>query len=229
VRRLLVTVLLALTATAAGAGSASAIDPATFAEVSSGIVRVKADCGRQISTGTGFLIGRRVVMTARHVVRGCRNIRVHDRSGWITVKNAFPWFEGDGSDIDVATLRLDRDSEGHVFGFRPGQAGVGLNVAAIGHPLGGNLGYSQGRIMFRQSRRVYVRLLGGEGGSGSPVVDGQGRVVAILQRGYGSEDVIGQSTAGVISGYDFSSRWVAWRRVLCKAYRYGGIVDCAAR
>ena len=54
-----------------------------------------------------------------------------------------------------------------------------------------------------------------------------GNVVAILQEGWGrGTDVIGQRTAGVVSGYDFSSRWAAWRHLLCRAYPFGGIADC---
>jgi S1-C subfamily serine protease len=219
-------VALGVLCAAAAATPASAVDPQIFADVSSGIVRVRAECRGGASVGTGFLVGTRVVMTARHVVRACHDIRVHTTSGWITVKNASPWYENDDSDIDIATLRLDSDADGHVFQLRTSQARAGLNVAAIGHPLGTAIGVTQGKIMFRSRRHVFVRLLGAEGASGSPFVDGQGRVVAILQNGYGSEDAIGQRTAGVVSGYDFSSRWAAWRRVLCQAYPYGGIADC---
>lgn len=219
-------VALGMLVAAAGATSASAVDPRTFAEVSTGIVRVRAECRGGTSSGTGFLVGARVVMTARHVVRGCHDIRVHTTSGWIPVKNATPWYEHDDSDIDIATLRLEWDADGHIFQLRSSQALAGLNVAAIGHPLGTAIGVTQGKIMFRSRRHVFVRLLGAEGASGSPFIDGQGRVVAILQNGYGSEDAIGQRTSGVVSGYDFSSRWAAWRRVLCKAYPSGGIADC---
>jgi S1-C subfamily serine protease len=218
-----------LVALALGAGNAKALDPDTFAVVASGIVRVQADCGEGTNLGTGFLVGSRVVMTARHIVKGCRNVRVLPEGGaWLGITAIAPWHEADGSDTDVATLRLASPSDGYVFRFRTGQAPAGANLAALGHPLGTSLALTQGKVMFRRSRQVFVRLLGAEGESGSPLVDGSGNVVAILQQGWGrGTDVIGQRTAGVVSGYDFSSRWAAWRHELCHAYPYGGIADCS--
>jgi S1-C subfamily serine protease len=227
-RKILCAAVVAAMALAFGVSTADAIDPGTFAEVASGIVLVRADCAAGTSTGTGFLVGSRVVMTARHVVKGCRNTRIHTSKGeWIRVRSIIPWSEADRSDIDVATLRLARDASGWVFHLRPNQAPIGVNVAAIGHPLGADIAVTQGKILLRTHRQVFVRLLGAEGASGSPFVDNAGNVIAILQQGYGSADAIGQRTAGVVSGYDFSSRWAAWRRALCKAYPYGGVADCA--
>jgi len=117
-------------------------------------------------------------------------------------------------------------SGGYVFHFRSSQAPIGANLAAIGHPLGADLAVTQGKVLARSHRQLFVRLLGGEGDSGAPFVDTAGDVVAILQNGYGGTDVIGQHTAGVVSGYDFSSRWAAWRHVLCKTYPHGGIESC---
>jgi S1-C subfamily serine protease len=218
-----------LIALALGAGQAKALDPETFAAVSSGILRVRADCPGGVQLGTGFLVGSRVVMTARHIVKGCRNVRVHPANGtWIRVTAIVPWYERDRTDADVVTMRLATTAEGYVFRFRRSQAPAGTNIAAIGHPLGTDLALTQGKLMFRTHRQIFVRLLGGEGESGSPLVDRDGNVVAILQQGWGrGTDVIGQRTAGVVSGYDFSSRWVTWRRDLCRAYPYGGIADCA--
>jgi S1-C subfamily serine protease len=208
-----------------GAGEAKALDPNTFATVSSGIVRVRADCAEGESLGTGFLVGSRVVMTARHIVKGCRHVEVHQVNGvWAAVTTVV----ADASDTDVATLRLAATADGYVFHFRRSQAPAGANLAALGHPLGMDLALTQGKLMFRAHRQIFVRLLGAEGESGSPLVDGSGNVVAILQKGWSEgTDVIGQRTAGVVSGYDFSSHWAAWRRDLCHAYPFGGIADCA--
>jgi S1-C subfamily serine protease len=210
-------------------GEAKALDPDTFVTVSTGIVRVRADCAEGVSLGTGFLVGSRVVMTARHIVKGCRHVEVHTANGaWAGVTTVLPWYTADRSDTDVATLRLETTSDGYVFHFRRGQAPAGANLAALGHPLGMDLALTQGKVMFRTHRQIFVRLLGAEGESGSPLVDGHGNVVAILQQGWSQgTDLIGQRTAGVVSGYDFSSRWATWRRDLCHAYPFGGIADCA--
>jgi S1-C subfamily serine protease len=221
-------VAVALLALALGGGDAKALDPATFAAVASGIVRVRADCGEGEALGTGFLVGSRVVMTARHIVKGCREVQVLGTTGgWTPVTAIVPWFNRDETDTDVVTLRLPSTSDGYVFHFRTGQAPEGANLAALGHPLGNGLALTQGQVMFRTHGQVFVRLLGAEGESGSPLVDGSGNVVAILQQGWSEgTDVIGQRTAGVVSGYDFSSRWARWRHDLCHAYPFGGIADC---
>ena len=41
-----------------------------------------------------------------------------------------------------------------------------------------------------------LRMLGAEGGSGSPIVDNTGAVVGIFQLGLGAKDLAGQRTAG---------------------------------
>jgi hypothetical protein len=212
----------------ATAGVADAITPAMFATDSSGIVLVHANCPGGAVSDTGFLVGDAVVMTANHVVKGCSGIRVHTTAGeWIGAASTKPWSESDGSDIDVATLGLVHSTYGHVFEFRTGQVPVGGSVSTLGHPLGADLALTQGKVLLRAKRQIFVRLLGGEGDSGAPLVDGAGLIVGILQSGYGKTDLLGQRTAGLVSGYDFSSRWAAWRTALCKAYPSGGIPDCA--
>jgi hypothetical protein len=218
----------ALAALSLGVGSASGLSPTMFATVSTGIVLVHATCSGGEVSGTGFLIGDGVVMTANHVVKGCSNVRVHTPAGaWIAVTSWQPWNEADSSDVDIATLELAHTTYGHVFRFRTGQIPLRGSVSMLGHPLGADIALTQGKVILRAKRQIFVRLLGGEGDSGAPLVDDAGLVVAILQNGYGRTDVLGQRTAGLVSGYDFSSRWAAWRTALCKAYPNGGIPDCA--
>jgi hypothetical protein len=213
-----------------GYGEASAIAPQTFADVSSGVVLIQSTCHGRQYTGSGFLVGAGVVMTANHVVKGCERVRIHTTDGrWINSRSSTPWTIGvDSHDADIATLRLANSMGGWVFHLRSGQAPVGTDVAVIGHPLGQALAETQGKIVFRSHGQVFARLLGAEGYSGAPFVDNAGNVIAILQEGYGGKDVWGQRTAGAVSGYDFSSRWAAWRHALCKAYPNGGIPDCGA-
>jgi S1-C subfamily serine protease len=222
------TLLLAAAVVAAAvAGRAAALDPATFADDSTGVVLVRATCAHGTVLGTGFLVGAGVVMTARHVVKGCLHTRVHTTAGrWIDVTAIQPWEDPDSTDIDVATLRLAQPSDGHVFSFRPSQIQVGAEVATIGHPLGTDIALTQGKVVDRSGRRIFVHLLGGEGASGSPILDAEGRVVGILQTAYGGRDATGQVTSGLLSGYDFSSHWAGWRRALCKTYRTAAIADC---
>jgi hypothetical protein len=225
-RRLMQGIACAAAATLVlGYGEASAITPQTFTHVSSGVVLIHSTCHGLQYSGSGFLVATSVVMTADHVVKGCERVRVHTTDGrWIEVNSSKKWTEH--GDLDIATLRLAQDAGGRVFRFRSGQAPLGSQVAVIGHPLGQDLAETQGKVMFRSHGQIYVRVLGAEGYSGAPIVDDAGDVVAILQDGYGGKDVLGQRTAGVVSGYDFSSRWAAWRHSLCKAYPTGGIPSC---
>lgn len=214
----------------------STISPDRFRQVSSGIAYVTTfNCrGRKIGTGTGFLVGESVVMTARHVLqRSCR-IRVKVSGErfrgvrwvyWRTSRRSSGLLE------DLATLKLDRAASGHVFRFRTSPPPAGTNLAMIGYPLGNRISLNQGKII--RSQRVggvplmAVRMLGAEGASGSPFVDDAGRVVGILQQGLGSEDVLRQRTAGVLVGIDLSRWWGAGaRRDLCRAYPRGGIAGC---
>src|SRR6185312_8933337 len=80
----------------------------------------------------------------------------------------------------------------------------------------------------RQVPLLMVRMLGAEGASGSPLVDDAGHVVAILQLGAGSKDVLGQRTAGVLLGLEFS-RWGSptLQKSLCSAYPTDGVAGCS--
>jgi hypothetical protein len=56
---------------------AYALDPGSFAEVSDGVVKVRAYCPHAtIRWGSGFLVGSSVVMTAHHVVAACHGVAV---------------------------------------------------------------------------------------------------------------------------------------------------------
>lgn len=195
------------------------------------------DCaGTATSEGTGFLVGGRVVMTARHLVKGSCSVKVKSGSRWLGVDRWTFWrsgTRGDGSVEDLATLKLQSSAGGHVFKIRTSSPPAGTNLAAIGHPLGNELSVTQGRIVQKAHRYgiplIAVRLLGAEGASGSPLVDDAGNVVGILQLGLGAKDVLGQSTAGVVVGIDLSSWWAGGaRHDLCHAYPKGDIPGCLA-
>src|SRR5262245_18256604 len=88
---------------------------------------------------------------------------------------------------------------------------MGPNISAIGHALGKRLSLNQGKLVARGrlagAPLMEIRMLGAEGGSGSPFIDDKGRVVGILQIGLGARDVFGQRTAGVLLGLDLVRWW----------------------
>ncbi len=221
----------------AAPGSTS-LDPVTFADLASGIGLVRDfNCaGKPTAEGTGFLVGTSVLMTARHVIHGACKVKVFIDGHWIRVKSSISWFtrgRGDVDTADVTTMKLATDSDGHVFAIRTWSAGVGKNVAALGHPLGNRISLNQGTVVQKGHigtvPMLAVRMLAAEGGSGSPIVDDKGKVVGILQIGLGGKDIFGQRTSGAILGIDLPSWWPTAKRNLCKVYRYGGITGCPSR
>jgi hypothetical protein len=221
-----------------------ALSPKRFAEISSGVTLIHTyGCGGRLTgSGSGFLIGDRIVVTARHVMQApgeraaCRT-RVRAAGQWIGVQ-AWNWWRdrGDrgGRTVDLAILKLRRRvPDAHLFTIRATPVRIGTNLAALGHPLGNQLSVTQGRLVAR--RRVsgvpimFVKLLGAEGASGSAFVDNAGNAVGLLQLGFGGKDVLGQRTSGLTAGLDLSSWWGSGRRDLCRAYPDGGIPMCGPK
>jgi S1-C subfamily serine protease len=219
------TTALALAATASG------LDPQSFAEVASGVVLVRATgCpGGRTQTGSGFLVGTSVVMTAHHVVKGCRSARVLvQEKTWVDVAHSTYWRDR-GADVDVSTLKLARQFDGvWIFRLRPAQIPVGGKVAALGHPLGAAVSYVNGRVVGRLAgQHLLLRMLGAQGMSGGPIVDVQRQVVGLVNAGIGKPGFLtGAVTGDNVIAYDISSRWGSWRRTLCHAYPLGGIPGC---
>jgi serine protease Do len=96
--------------------------------VRSGLVRIEtASCGARL-VGTGFLVDRRHVVTAEHVVAGARRI-VLRRGGRVIGSGSLSGADGR---LDVALIRSDRPLSGHVFSLLSRRARGGEGVAALG-------------------------------------------------------------------------------------------------
>jgi hypothetical protein len=237
-----------------GAGSAllpraANLDPGTFAELSSGVVLIRGFTCRGVAaiSGTGFLVGRSVAMTARHVVDpggaeakyACRvKARVDGR--WVAAKVVW-WHnavDSTGRQTDLATLKLARAAKGgdHLFTFRNSSPRIGTKLSAIGYPLGAGLSITQGKLVhkahYRKVPMLFMNLLGGSGASGSPIVDDNGNVVGVLQDTVGGgTDAYGETTSGLTAGIDIASWWGSGRKAearLCQVYPRGGIPGCGA-
>src|SRR5436309_8929374 len=106
----------------------------------SGVLRVEShSCGRTM-LGTGFLVDRRHVVTAAHVVEGADAISLKrsDRTiGSGTIAGA-------DAASDVALIRLDAPMRGRVLRLSKHEAKVTSSVAAIGYPLDGPLTVARG-------------------------------------------------------------------------------------
>lgn len=214
----------------------SFLSPGLFAQFATGIglIRIFNCAGTPTAEGTGFLVGASVVMTARHVVRGACHVKVFLDGHWMTASHWTSWStpgKEDAQTADVATMSLARPAPGHVFTIRSWSPAVGVNLAALGHPLGTGISLTQGHVVDKGRLAgiptLAVRLLGAEGSSGSPLVDNVGNVVGILQKGLGGADALGQHTSGLILGIDLPSWWPTVKTNLCATYAQGGLPGCA--
>ena len=154
-----------------------------YAAAKSGVVAVEAvGADGSVHRGTGFFVARGVVATNFHIVRAARSVRVLPLAGGgplaATVTGA------DEAEADIALLRVT--GGGAVLPLadratpRPGD-----RVYILGNPRGLDGTFSEGLVSA-------VRRIGGveslqlsaaisPGSSGSPVLDGNGRVVAIVR------------------------------------------------
>lgn len=216
----------------------SAIRPELFSQIADGVARIRVRlCRGGTGTGTGFLIGGQVLMTARHVIKGGCSFRVTLGGRSYTAGRVISWYTTGTRDLeaaDVATLKLDRPASGHVFSFARRTPNVKTTIAVVGFPLGNPLSFNQGPLVFAQRvdgvPALGVRIATAKGSSGSAFLDPAGNVVGILQAGL----VTGPGEGGVVSpseGIVWGLNLVRWWgpqivKDLCKAYPQGRIPGC---
>lgn len=239
VRRTVVVALLLVGAfPTSSAPAATRLDPGLFATLASGsaLIRTYTCNNRLYAEGSGFLVGTRVVMTARHVLVGACKVKVKLGGLWFEGKDWGFWHarkKGNSAAVDVATILLDQEAPGHVFTIRTWSMSRGAPIAMVGHPLGASQpSITQGTVLkkltFDGIPLLANRLLVAEGSSGSPLLDAKGNVVGIAQRASLGIDLLGQLTGGVTIGIDLPSWWKNARNDLCRSYPTGGIQGCAA-
>src|SRR3954469_5262904 len=109
----------------------------------SGVLRVENRACEQAMLGSGFLVDRRHVVTAAHVVDAAGSI-VLRRGGRLVARGTLV-----GSDParDVAMIRLDRPVDGHVFALSTRTARRGDRVNAVGYPRDAPLVQAPGSVL----------------------------------------------------------------------------------
>lgn len=165
---------------------ASSLDQATVDRVSASIVKVVGEACNTTQTGTGWMVGPGVVVTNAHVIAGESATRLETQDG----RSVGATLVAIDPQADLAVLRAP-DLTGP--GLEVIDSAVGQEGATFGHPGGRPLELSPFRIDSRTravGRDIYgypgavrdVLIVAADlepGDSGSPLVDGDGRVVAV--------------------------------------------------
>jgi hypothetical protein len=181
------------------AGAVRAASPIQLvAKVETGLVFVQSRCAGGAYSGSGFLIGPRVMITARHVVAvgtsPCSRVLVTQQGSGVQAAaiDWTTWYAQKSSDertTDLATVLLDRPLRGYNFRLATRTPAVGQHVIALGYPYAEALSITQGTVadLYRRGAvpEVVLHLLTSHGGSGGPIIDLSGRVLGLVQRGGG--------------------------------------------
>ncbi len=172
------------------------------------VAKVFVDFGDEIITATAFSVRPdATLMTNRHVVAGPSGTRRPQRVAVQFADSRQVWparvLATSGS-LDLALLKVD-NIVGEVptvsgFNDRPGSVQAGQGVGVIGFPLGGAepTGDGEGSIARTILTAGIVQAVspdvlevngyGVEGSSGSPIFDGEGKVIGILFGGRVDQD-----------------------------------------
>ncbi|WP_299130470.1 serine protease [uncultured Amaricoccus sp.] len=145
-----------------------------------------------VSTGSGFYLGPRLLVTAAHVVQGCDRLALADGT-------ALELLAADG-DLDIAALRTAAPAPAWLRLAPAGEIRLGQRVNALGYPYfglsGTSLNITGGNVsalagMDDDARFLSISAPVQPGNSGGPLLDREGAVagvvVARLSDGYISE------------------------------------------
>jgi hypothetical protein len=193
---LFIPVLLAASLLGAPTTAPAATPQQIFTEVSSGMLFVTTTCPDGTWTGSGFLVGPQVMITARHVIQpegdtSCQTAVTQEGTGVrAVVRQWTSWYSVSEQDIpitDFATVLLDRPLTGYYFSLAASEPHIGDGVLGLGYSLGNPLSFNQGRVMqFANQqgvRTLVLNLLGAEGSSGGPILNLSGQVIGLTQLG----------------------------------------------
>jgi S1-C subfamily serine protease len=189
--------------------------------VRSGVVRIETiACHGSAETGTGILVGPRLVVTVEHVIDSAVSILLKQNGrivGYGTVVGSDPA-------RDVALVRSDRPISGYRFRFAHRTPALGESVAAIGFPLGLPLTVTRGTVSGNDrtisingvDRRQLVQTDApvNPGNSGGPLMTDSGQVVGLVDLGTNRANglafaVSAEVAAPLIQGWTFAPQPVS--------------------
>jgi serine protease Do len=184
------------------------------ASLASGVLRVESrSCGRTM-LGSGFLVDRRHLVTAAHVVDSAGDIALR-RSGRVVAHGTLV---GADSARDLALIRLDRAVEGHAFALSTHVPRRGQPVIAVGYPRDAPLVQAPGSIVgtattlpsagFARRALIQTDAVVSPGQSGGPMLGGR-TVVGMID--LSSAQGTGRPSFAV-SAHDLAPLVARWRR-----------------
>jgi len=144
------------------------------------------DCeGQVLGSGTGFQLANWVI-TNRHVVEGAEKIELLGPKGGVSGVDSWAYLDAP----DVALLQVEPAARSlPVLDVFPGYSTPGDVVAAIGHPLGGDLKIRTGRVTSAvledeiteetAKNPLSFSIIIQPGDSGGPVVNSKGEVIGV--------------------------------------------------
>ena len=180
----------------------------------SGIVRIEGTSCEGTDTGTGFLIGPRLVATVDHVTRGNSQLVLKQHGKIVATGKVI----GDDEARDVALVETSAPLSGHVFKLASRAPEVGQNVAALGFPLGLPLTVTKGSVSgldrtvpidgTERHRLVQTDAAVNPGNSGGPLISTEsGEVVGLVDLGTSEAN----GTAFAVSAEVAGPLLAAWR------------------
>lgn len=176
--------------------------------VAPGVPGIRRPEPRQVSSGTGFVVAPRQIMTNHHVAEGCRAMSARLHNGQdipATVIAA-------DRERDLALLRTETDP-GPVLAFRrAAEVRRGENVITYGFPLAGLLSsgptLTTGAVsalagLGDNPRQIQISAPVQQGNSGGPLLDMRGQVVGVIVSKLNAQR-IAQATGDIPQNVNFA-------------------------
>jgi len=169
---------------------------------------IERQAPRQVSSGTGFVVAPRQIMTNQHVAEGCTAMRARLHTGQEIAATVI----ASDRERDLALLRTDADP-GPVLSFRrAADVRRGENVVTYGFPLAGLL--SSGPTLTTGDvsalagigdnvRQIQISAPVQQGNSGGPLLDLRGQVVGVIVSKLNAQR-IAQATGDIPQNVNFA-------------------------